>query len=45
MDESGEQLRCAVYGRVDAEGGALVRGAGEEVDKRVSCIVPEFGYL
>lgn len=45
MDEAGEQVRCCVYGGVDAEGRALVGGAGEEVDKRVSSVVPEFRDL
>lgn len=45
MYEASEQMRCSVYGRVDAEGRALVRGAGEEVDKRVSSVVPEFRDL
>jgi hypothetical protein len=38
--KSGELLRCCVDGGVDTEGGALVRCAGKEVDKCVSCIVP-----
>lgn len=31
MDEAGEQLRRGIYGRVDAEGGALIRVPGKQV--------------
>jgi hypothetical protein len=45
VDEAGEQLRCGVDGGVDAEGGAFVRRPRKEVDKRVSCVIPELWYL
>jgi hypothetical protein len=40
VDKSRKQLRGGVDGRVDAEGGTLVGGAGKQVYEGVTLVIP-----